>query len=45
MQWIAFRSGASNLVPGDTNGYQDIFEAEWVPQQPVTKIFLPVVVK
>ena len=44
-QWIAFRSGTSNLVPGDINGYLDIFEAEWVPQQPGTKIFLPVVVK
>jgi Tol biopolymer transport system component len=45
MQWIAFCSDASNLVPGDTNGYQDIFEAEWVPQQPILQIFLPVVVK
>jgi Tol biopolymer transport system component len=45
MQWVAFRSSASNLVTGDTNEYLDIFEAEWVPQLPVTEIFLPVVVK
>lgn len=44
-QWIAFRSGASNLVSTDTNGMQDIFEAQWVPQGPVTRTFLPVVVK
>ncbi|MBI4672552.1 MAG: PD40 domain-containing protein [Chloroflexi bacterium] len=24
-RYVAFTSGASNLVPGDTNGYQDIF--------------------
>jgi len=45
MQWIAFRSNASNLVPGDTNGCLDIFEAEWVPQQSGVKIYLPVVLK
>jgi len=25
-RWVAFRSEASNLVPGDTNGAQDVFE-------------------
>ena len=24
-RWIAFSSGAGNLVPGDTNGYTDVF--------------------
>ncbi len=24
-RWVAFMSSASNLVPGDTNGFQDIF--------------------
>jgi Tol biopolymer transport system component len=45
MQWIAFRSSASNLVLGDTNENLDFFEAEWISQQPGVKIFLPLVVK
>ncbi len=24
-RWVAFASGASNLVPGDTNGHEDVF--------------------
>jgi Tol biopolymer transport system component len=24
-QWVAFASSASNLVPGDTNGFEDVF--------------------
>ncbi len=28
---VAFESDASNLVPGDTNGYTDIFVSSWAP--------------
>ena len=24
-RWVAFESGANNLVPGDTNGWSDVF--------------------
>ncbi len=39
-RYVAFRSDASNLAPGDTNGYEDIFVKDlW------TETFLPLTVK
>ncbi len=28
-RYVAFESDASNLVPGDTGGYKDVFRCEW----------------
>jgi WD40 repeat protein len=43
---IAFGSGASNLVSGDTNESNDVFVVDWNPIEPFTqKSFLPFILR
>ncbi len=42
-RYVAFESGATNLVSGDTNGKTDIFVHDWGGE--VHKVYLPITLK